>query len=224
METTPHRYGVVPEHSPVEDFRSLFAKIQGGDHRAFAVLLARHEDRVRQLVIRYVKNETDVKDIMQGIRMKVWKNVQPGGAVDETMDEKNFHSWLISVTKNHCLDFIRRENRPGRRLDRKTVALDAPRDEDQANALRTKELNQGANQEKETFSAEQRQALRAAMHKVLKPEEIEVVAMHYVWGMTEAAIAEELGVPLSTIKNRLHRLKPKLAAALHERKDELLDN
>ena len=54
--------------------------------------------------LKYFKNESDAQDAVMDIYEKLTKKVL-------TSDIQNFNAWLFMVTRNHCIEVLRKENR-----------------------------------------------------------------------------------------------------------------
>ena len=106
----------------------------------------------------------------------------------------NERAWLFTIARNAALDELRRRKR--------TVTLAGePADEGTAAVGDSDPL--------------QRAAVRAAIAE-LEPRERELVALKFIAGLTNAEIADVLGVSASNAGTRLHRVVQKLREACHE--------
>src|SRR3954463_15723331 len=100
----------------------------------------------------------------------------------------NERAWLFTIARNVALDELRRRKR--------TVALvGEPADEGTAAVGDSDPL--------------QRAAVRAAIAE-LEPRERELVALKFIAGLTNAEIADVIGVSASNAGTRLHRVVQKL--------------
>jgi RNA polymerase sigma-70 factor (ECF subfamily) len=83
-----------PDVALVERFRS-------GDRGAFDELVRRHQAAIRQLVLRYVKNEADAKDVTQAVFVRALDKLA-------TFERRSsFRTWLFRVAINASLDHVR---------------------------------------------------------------------------------------------------------------------
>jgi RNA polymerase sigma-70 factor (ECF subfamily) len=101
-----------------KDDHELLARIQDGNHDAFAVLVQRHAERFYRLAYRYMQNKEAAEDIVQEAFVKLWEN--PG----KWQPERNtkFTTWFYRVLVNLCLDW-QKKKRP-LTLDEELLVLD----------------------------------------------------------------------------------------------------
>lgn len=82
------------------------------DHRAFAELMRRHQDRVYRLALKLLKDRLEAEDATQEVFLRAYEHAgrfQPTGTVA---------AWLNRITANHCLNLLRS------RSPRSALALD----------------------------------------------------------------------------------------------------
>ena len=84
-------------HSSGESDESLIARSKQRDFEAFETLIARYEDKVYRLAFRFVRNETEAKEIVQDTLLSVWRKL------DSFKGDSQFGSWLFRVTSNAAL-------------------------------------------------------------------------------------------------------------------------
>lgn len=160
-----------------------------GEEDAFRVLIQRHQRPVYHLVWRMVRSEEDAKDLTQEIFLKVFR-------ILEQFDvERSFSSWLLKIASNHTIDFLRK-----RKL--KTVSLGHdPWDEDKPPV----EVADDAPSPDEELDDDRRRRRIAAFVSRLAPHYRIVVQLRYDRQLSYEEITEVLGLPLGTVKARLHR-------------------
>lgn len=61
----------------------------------------KYSDLVYRLCLLYLKNESDAKDGLQDIFLKLWEK-KPS-----FKNEQHTQAWLIRTTKNYCLDILK---------------------------------------------------------------------------------------------------------------------
>lgn len=75
--------------------------LRKGDQAAVSFLYEKYYGQVFHFASLYIKNESDVKDIVQDIFLKVWNN---RCKVDPT---QNFENYLFIITRNHIFNIKR---------------------------------------------------------------------------------------------------------------------
>jgi len=168
-------------------------KFQKGDDGSFDLLLGRHGPGVLRFVIRMTGMErTRAEDLLQEIFMKVIerrKKYDPG---------QKFSTWLYSIARNHCIDFLRTESY------RRHISLDAPLSMDEEGGAVVIDLvSSGDRDQEERASDLEIKELIDIGVRGLKEEFREVFLLREVEGLSLEEIAEVTESPLGTVKSRL---------------------
>jgi RNA polymerase sigma-70 factor (ECF subfamily) len=184
----------VPDEPRDED---LVRRFLSGDRAAFAALVERHERRVYNLALRMTGREEDARDATQDALLTVLKKLS------SFRGEAAFTTWLHRVTVNACYDLLRKRQRAPL-LERGEDDLPAIEPPPAADHAETSDL-----------SIDVRQALTQV------PEDFRVVMiLHDVQDLPQEEVAAILGIPVGTVKSRLHRGRIVLARALGVRPAE----
>jgi RNA polymerase sigma-70 factor (ECF subfamily) len=160
------------------DQRGLVERARGGDHDAFTELArgaVTRLDRAARLILR---DPELARDAVQEALIRAWRDF-PG-----LRDPERFDAWLHRLTVNSCLDLARRRRR--RVMEVELDSIDMPTVTDHAGALADREV------------------VDAAMRR-LDENGRAIVVLHYFLGMPLTDVATTLGVPIGTVKSRLHR-------------------
>lgn len=157
-----------------------------GDERAFDELVLRYQRRVYAICYRYFGNAADAEDAAQEAFLALLRHAATySGAA-------SFSTWMYRVASNACNDLARKR---ARRPQLAAVPVEDTADETE-DLLSRRELALDL----------------AAALDVLEPELRAVVVAHDVDGIPYADIAARSGVPVGTIKSRIHRAHARLAA------------
>jgi len=184
----------VPDAPRDED---LVRRFLSGDRAAFAALVERHERRVYNLALRMTGREEDARDATQDALLTVLNKLS------SFRGEAAFTTWLHRVTVNACYDLLRKRQRAPllERGEDDMPAIEPPPAADHAD---TSDL-----------SIDVRRALTEV------PEDFRVVMiLHDVQDLPQEEVAAILGIPVGTVKSRLHRGRIALARALGVRPAE----
>lgn len=84
---------------------ALTERFRKGDRDAFAALVGRHQRSAFYVAWRYVRNDEDAKDLTQAAFVKAWQNV------DNFRGDSSFKTWLLRITSNLALNFVRDRGR-----------------------------------------------------------------------------------------------------------------
>jgi len=170
----------------------LVRRFLSGDRAAFAALVERHERRVYNLALRMTGQHEDARDATQDAFLTVLRKLST------FRGEAAFSTWLHRVAVNACYDLLRKRRR-GPLLERGSdddhPAAEPPPVPDHADAT--------------DLSIDVQRALLEV------PEDFRVVMiLHDVRDLPQEEVAAILGVPVGTVKSRLHRGRIALAKAL----------
>jgi RNA polymerase sigma-70 factor (ECF subfamily) len=165
-----------------------------GDPAAFSSLVRRHERRVYNLCYRMLGKEEDARDAAQDAFLTALRKLS------SFRGEARFTTWLHRVTVNACYDVLRRK--------RREPMLEPARDEDEPEPP-------GPASPDHADSAVAAVDVQRALVRV--PQEFRaVLILHDVQDLAYDDIAEALGIPVGTVKSRLHRGRVALAEQLGE--------
>src|SRR5512136_2634821 len=89
------------------ELSALLQRCRGGDELAWEALVRLFQARIYGVAYHYVGNAEDARDLAQEAFIKVYQNL----AI--CPDESGFLPWVITITRNACIDHLRRkETRP----------------------------------------------------------------------------------------------------------------
>ena len=179
---------------------SIEATIQraaDGDQTAWDTIVQTYWRKVFNVAYRFVGTYEEAEDLTQEIFLKVFRSLS-------TFDRRaNFQTWLISVSRNYCIDRYRSGRRDrevfAREIDASTVQAEAPG------------LNAYARVELQDRVALLREALRA-----LSPPLRAAVLLRDIHELSYQEIAEQLGVAEGTVKSRINRGRAELARQIED--------
>ena len=171
----------------------LLKRAAKGDKAAFGELIEPYLKGIYYLCLRMLKNESDAADAAQESLIKIY------GAAGSFEARSSFSTWAYSVTKNTCLDAIRKSARPVERGEE----LDAER------------LAAGREFDPELCAIKGEESRRVAAAVAKLPEEMRaVIVLRYMDGYAYDDIARLLGISPGTVKSRLFRGREKLRTLL----------
>ena len=144
------------------------------------------------MAYRLTGNDADAQDLVQDVLLRVRRGL-------ETYRPGSLEGWLSRITTNAFLDDVRRRKR------RPTVALP----EDAERVLTAADADPDELLAARSLPADIQQALLAL------PEDFRVaVVLCDVVGLQYDEIADDLGIPIGTVRSRIHRGRAQLREAL----------
>lgn len=175
-----------------DDDRRLIADCLGGRRDAFGELVTRYQARLFNAALRLVQSPDDAADVVQDAFLSAYQ------AIHTFKGDAEFFTWLYRIAFNTAIS-LKRKKRPA-------VSLEAHAGETGIDPDDPSEyVKPGAALER---SEDERQLNEAIAR--LSPEHREVLLLKDIEGLKYEDIAELLGVPIGTIRSRLHRARLEL--------------
>jgi len=175
----------------------------GGSAEAFRRIVERHQDSVYRLVVRMVRDPALAEDIAQETFLKAYRAL-PG------YDPRwKLSSWLLKIAHNATIDQLRRQ-----RLD--TTALDLGPDSETGSPIERLADDSVLDAEQQLRGRALARDLQTVL-ATLDPAYRELLLLRFQEGLAYQEIAEVTGLPLGTVKVRLHRGRKRLADLLSAR-------
>jgi RNA polymerase sigma factor (sigma-70 family) len=176
----------------------LHRGLGGGDRDSFDELYRRYAPAAYGLAYRLTGQQVLAQDVVHDSFLALWRAPE---AYDPARGP--FRTFFLSLVHHRAVDTIRREERMRRRNERASN-LEPVTGEDVA-----EDVVEAA------YLSVRRREVRQAL-SMLPPDQRKVLEMAYLDGRTQAGIAEELGIPLGTVKTRTFAAMKKLRAALSQ--------
>jgi RNA polymerase sigma-70 factor (ECF subfamily) len=165
----------------------LVERARDGDEVAFAELVDLDGDQCFAIAYRILRDVERAQDAVQQAFLLAWRELP------RLRDPERFSPWLHRLLVNACYEEHRRRRRWTSRIE--TLAIDGPLSADP------------------TVSVDDRDTLDRAFLR-LNPQHRAVFVLHHHAGLPLAEIAEIVGVPVGTVKSRLHYAIRTLRAAI----------
>lgn len=164
-----------------------------GDDEAYRALIERYHDDLLRFLFRMLGDRQGAEDVFQEAFLQAHLSA---GSFDET---RRFRPWLFTIAANKARDMLRKKGR------RKTAELSAPiggGGERDASFIDLMEIDVAAPHER--LSADERDQQVQRVLNAMSPALREVLLLAYFQRLSYAQIADDLGIPLGTVKSRLH--------------------
>jgi RNA polymerase sigma-70 factor, ECF subfamily len=179
-----------PQTWTVSDDHRLIAECLGGRGDAFGDLVRRHQDRLFNTVYRLLGNAEDARDVVQEAFLHAYQ------ALDTFKGDSLFFTWLYRIAVNTAITWKRK---------RRAVLSLSP-------GLHEAEPADVSERGRPGFAleqAEEERRLQQALNR-LSPEHRAVLILKDIEGEKYESMADLLGVPIGTIRSRLHRARLEL--------------
>ena len=179
------------------DDQVAIERMARGDQNAVGELYDRHGRLIFSLALRVLRDQGDAEDVVQDVFLQAWRE-----AARFDLTRGNVVAWLVMVTRSRAIDRLRRRQaRPA--LSGDAAPADRPDERPSAHVQ----------MEWQSRATEVRRAL-----ETLPLLQRAAVELAFFDGLTHSEIAEQLEVPLGTVKTRVRqgllKMRDCLAGAL----------
>src|SRR5213596_718827 len=179
----------------------LIERCLKGAHLAWEQIVRLHWRKVFNVAYKFVGKHDEAEDLTQDIFLKIFKSL-------DTFDRRaNFQTWLISVSRNLCIDYYRSVRKERETIDRDVDA---------------NELTPASHEPGPVAALEQRDRvtlLRQAMAEL--PDTLRTaVLMRDIQELSYQEIADKLRLPEGTVKSRINRGRTELARQIRKLRGE----
>lgn len=176
------------------ELTQLLDLVRSGDELAWEAFVRQFQSRVFGLAYHYTAQAEDARDLAQEVFIRIYQNLAL------VPDEAGCLPWIIRITRNACIDHLRRRKaRP--------PLWDLPADE--MFDLRS----QDPNPEEAHAEAVRKGMVHRAMQELTDLNR-EMILLKEIQGLGVDEIAAILEVPVGTVKSRSNRARLELAQKL----------
>lgn len=185
---------IVTDPEPDPNFESLMTAVaERRDNGAFAELFGHFGPRVKAFMLKGGASMAAAEELAQETMIQVWRRA---GSYDAT--KASAATWIFTIARNKRIDRLRREGRPG--PDPELYEAEQPRPPSPFDSLSATEIQ----------SELEKRVSR------LSDDQIQVIEKAFYEDKSHAAIAEDLDLPLGTVKSRIRLALNKLRTMLEE--------
>lgn len=200
MAATPQpRFSHLPGDG-APDLRALLAGVRAGREVALSDLFRATSGRVLGLALRMLGDRHAAEEVVLDVFDRVWRSVDTFDA-----DRGSPLVWLLGMTRNRCIDGLRR----------RAKTPDADDIASWATSLGHRDPGPD-----EWVLRDERAALVRAAAQALPRGQREAITAAYFGGLSQSEIAQTLDVPLGTVKSRIRKGLAGLRLALDPLENE----
>ncbi|WP_434358584.1 RNA polymerase sigma factor RpoE [Parasalinivibrio latis] len=170
----------------------LIERVQNGDKQAFNLLVIKYQNKVCNLIARYVSNQGDIPDVAQEAFIKAYR------ALPGFRGESAFYTWLYRIVVNTAKNYLVAQ---GRRPPANDVDAEEAEYYEENSAL--KEIS---NPENLMLSDEIRQVVFSTIESL--PDDLKTaITLREIEGLSYEEIAEVMECPVGTVRSRIFRAR-----------------
>lgn len=158
---------------------NLVENFKKKDVLAFEKLYAMYSENICGVINTIIKNEVRAQELCQDVFIKIWNNAESYNA-----SKGRFFTWILNIARNAAIDEIRsrsyKNEKKNLSADYFVGILERPEEED---------------------STQNTKGLKKLVHN-LKEKCVQIIELLYFRGYTQKEAAEELNIPVGTVKTR----------------------
>lgn len=186
---------------------ALVERAKKGDQSAYAELMERYREAIYYMLLKMVKNSDDAEDLTIEAFGKAFNRIK------QYSPNYAFSTWLFKIASNNCIDFIRKKrvylismDHAYSNSDGQSVKIDVP---------------SVSNDPEEVVIKKQKVKLMREVVSKLKPRYRDLIEKRYFQELSYEEIAEEMDIPLGTVKAQLFRAREFMANMMKNTKDTI---
>lgn len=192
------------------DFADAVARARSGDRSAQEALYRNSVRLLERVVRKEYDRQEDVEDMLQESYLRIFKNL------DQLKDPTRFLSWAAVICKRTVLEYRTRKDKLEPLVDLWPETSEPG--EPSLDLLPADEYRKDRNPDAHVDA----EALSETVSRILDtlPDTQQMCLLLWMSGYKYQEIADELGVPLGTVKGNMSRAKKKVAETLEEMREE----
>ena len=158
----------------------MIVSLKSGDQASLGILYDNYSAALFGVIIRIVESQENAEDVLQEVFVKIWRNIS---SYDRSKGK--LYTWLINIARNSAIDSLRVKDY---KLKSQIRNID-----DSVNRIN----------KQYSFSIHPDHIGLKALVDKMKPEYKLLIDKLYFEGYTQEEAAEELNIPLGTVKTRI---------------------
>lgn len=189
--------------SSLEDDKFVKRAIEG-DQDAYKQLMDKYQKPLYFHVLKMVRNHEQVEDLVQEAFMKAFNNLNSYNT------NYAFSTWLYRITTNHTIDYLRKKKL-------KTTSINDP--------VKTKDgemeiqISDDAETDRNIIRNERKKIIHNAINDLPKKYR-RVIEMRHLQELSYQEIADQLDLPLGTVKAHIFRAREMLYKELKDKREK----
>jgi RNA polymerase sigma-70 factor (ECF subfamily) len=170
----------------------LVRRVQAGDKKAFDLLVLKYQNRIVQLINRYIRDPHEALDIAQDTFIKAYR------ALPSFRGESAFYTWIYRIAINTAKNHIATRSR---RPTDDDIDVDIAEQFENAPGLRDQETPEGL-----LLTEELGQVIQEALDEL--PDELRTaISLRELDGLSYDEIADVMNCPVGTVRSRIFRAR-----------------
>jgi RNA polymerase sigma-70 factor (ECF subfamily) len=191
----------------LNDYRLVLRAVNTGDQKAYAELMNNYRDSLYYMLLKMTNDRLDAEDLTIEAFGKAFRSLH------QYTPEFAFSTWLFKIASNNCIDFMRKKKKI-------SFSVNQGFSEDEGNDLANRIASDSPDPEEKIIKKQKGKILHDVVDK-LKPHYRKLVELRYFKEYSYEEIAEEMNLPLGTVKAQLFRAREFLYNFLKDSKEKI---
>jgi len=172
--------------------QELVARVQKGDKKAFDLLVLKYQQKVANVVSRYIRDPGDALDVTQEAFIKAYR------ALPKFRGDSAFYTWLYRIAINTAKNYLVAQ---GRRPPSDDIEAESAEQLDSGAALK-----EYGTPERLVLTDEIAETVQKAIEEL--PEDLRTaIILRELEGMSYDEIAKAMSCPVGTVRSRIFRAR-----------------
>ena len=185
---------------------NLVSRAKDGDQKAYAELMQRYKDSMYFMALKMVNNKDDAMDLTVETFGKAFENLE------KYKPDFAFSTWLFRIATNNCIDFIRKK-----KLNVVSLHTLSEDDGDEKHMQVPADV---LNPEESSIKKQESEKLKNIVEQ-LPVRYRKLIILRYYDEQSYEEIAQQLDIPLGTVKAQLFRARDLMANIINRKKKNL---
>ena len=177
----------------LHDYQLVIEATKNKSERAYGELMDRYRDSIYFMLLKMVNNKDDADDLTIEAFGKAFKKL------DQYTPNYAFSTWLFKIASNNCIDFIRRKKK-------NTFSMSKTMEGEEGVEMEMDVKSDDLDPEQAYMQDQKVEMLHQVVDK-LKPRYRQLVELRYFKEMSYEEIADEMQIPIGTVKAQLFRAR-----------------
>lgn len=171
---------------------TLVADVKKGDVKAFELLVERYQQRVANVIAKFIRDHHEIQDVAQEVFIKVYR------ALPNFRGDSSFYTWIyriaVNTAKNHLVA-------KGRRIQSVQV------EPEEAEVFSTEEDNHGADTPDAVYARGELETVLSEAIASLPDDLRKALVLREIDGLSYEQIATAMNCPIGTVRSRIFRAR-----------------
>lgn len=190
------------------DYELVKQAVENGSQRAYSELMLHYRDSVYFMLLKMTNSAEDADDLTIEAFGKAFKKLA------QYTPDYAFSTWLFKIATNNCIDFLRKKKN-------EVYSIDKPLYNNDSETTMAHNIPSETLDPEENYIKKQKIKLMREIVEKLKPRYRTLIELRYFNEFSYEEIAEEMKLPIGTVKAQLFRAREFLFNILKDAQEKI---